>query len=33
LVAVSWCRDRSTWIDLLGLPVPKEEVLKNWGED
>lgn len=33
LVAVSWCRERSTWVDLLGAPLPKAEVLKNWGGD
>jgi hypothetical protein len=33
LVAVSWRDDLSAWVNLLGEPVPNEEVLKNWGED
>jgi hypothetical protein len=33
LVAVSWCGERSSWVDLLGKPLPKGEVLKNWGEN
>lgn len=33
MVAVNWCPDRSTWVDLLGNPIPEGEVLKNWGNE
>jgi hypothetical protein len=33
LIAVSWDRDRSAWVNLAGEPVPQGAVLKNWGAD
>lgn len=33
LVAVSWSPQDAAWVDLLGAPLSKGEVLKNWGED
>jgi hypothetical protein len=33
LIAVSWDRERSAWVDLKGETVPKGLTLKNWGAD
>jgi hypothetical protein len=33
LIAVSWDRNRSTWVNLTGEPVSERATLKNWGED
>lgn len=33
LIAVSWDRDRSVWVNLAGESVPQGAVLKNWGAD
>jgi hypothetical protein len=32
LIAVSWCSERSAWVNLKGEPVAKG-ALKNWGAD
>jgi hypothetical protein len=33
MIAVSWDRERTAWVNLIGKPVPKSARLKNWGGD
>jgi hypothetical protein len=33
LIAVSWDRGRSAWVNLAGQLLPNGAELKNWGED
>lgn len=33
MIAVSWDRERGTWVTLTGDPVAPHLKLGNWGED
>jgi hypothetical protein len=33
LIAVSWDAERSVWANLVGEPIPKGAVLRNWGAE